>query len=67
MSDFELLLAMGLLLAGAALIAWFGDYRRMRRRNLDAVGFMPWTTIFLLSLLGACVLLGLAARMWFAA
>lgn len=67
MSDFELLLAMGLLLAGAALIAWFGDYRRMRRRNLDAVGFMPWTTIFLLSLLGACVLLGLASRMWFAA
>jgi len=56
--------------AGAALflaiLAWFGDHRRMRRRNPDAVGFMPWTAIFFLALFAAVILTGLAAREWFA-
>ena len=64
MSDLDLLAVWGGLLAMLAVLAWYGDYRRMRRRDLDAVGFMPWTKIFFLSLLGACTLLGLAARMW---
>ena len=34
-------------LAGTAAIA---DTRRMRRRNFDRVGFMPWTLILILSL-----------------
>lgn len=39
------------LLAGAAavlvaVIAWLADRRRARRRDADAVGFMPWTTLF---------------------
>ena len=54
--------------AGAALIlavvAWLGDLRRMRRSNPDDVGFMPWTPVFFLALLAACVLLGLVAREW---
>jgi hypothetical protein len=56
-------------LAGAGLgalalaaLAWAGDYRRMRRRNPDAVGFMPWTTISFLALLLALILLGLAGK-----
>ena len=56
----------GGLAACLAMLAWWSDRRRMRRRNPDAVGFMPWTGVFFLSLLCACVLLGLAAREWLA-
>lgn len=47
-----------------AALAWIGDRRRTHRRNLDSVGFMPWTTIFFWSLLAAVLLLGLSARAW---
>ncbi len=33
-----------------AIIAWHGERRRMRRSNPDAVGFMPWGTVFVLAL-----------------
>ena len=49
-----------------AAVAWVADGRRMRRRDPDAVGFMPWTGIFFAALLIAVVLTGLAAREWFA-
>ena len=49
-----------------ALTAVWADRRRMHRTNLDAVGFMPWTVIYLIAFLTAIVLLGLAAREWFA-
>ena len=49
-----------------AIIAWLGDRRRMRRSDPDAVGFMPWTAVFFWALLSACILLGLAAKQWFA-
>ncbi|WP_067735376.1 LPXTG cell wall anchor domain-containing protein [Novosphingobium naphthalenivorans] len=45
-----------------ALLAWIGDRRRMRRRDMDRVGFMPWTPIFFWSLLAAVLLLGLGGR-----
>ena len=60
------LVAGGLIAALVAMVAWIGDRLRTRRKNPDKVGFMPWTPIFLLSLLIACALLGLAARAWFA-
>jgi hypothetical protein len=60
------LLTAGLAAALTAGVAWLGDHRRARRRDPDAVGFMPWTPIFLLATVLACVLLGLAARSWFA-
>lgn len=46
-----------LLVAGASGIA---DWRERKRRDLDAVGFVPWTTIQMLALLAAVVLGSLA-------
>lgn len=37
-------------LAGTAAIA---DARRMRRRNFDRVGFMPWSLILIISMIVA--------------
>lgn len=49
-----------------AAAAWVGDRRRLARRQLDRVGFMPWTAIFFWSLLATVLLLGLATRAWIA-
>ena len=65
LSGAEQLGSIGALAATLALAAGLADRRRVRRKNLDAVGFMPWTGIFLLALFTACVTLGLAARLWF--
>ena len=56
----------GLIAAAFALLARWADARRLRRKNPDAVGFMPWTGIYFVALLVACIELGLAARTWFA-
>lgn len=63
-SDAKLLLAAGLacwLLAGVALIA---ERRRHARTNLDQVGWVPWTGVFLaMTLCGVMfVLLGAKAQ-----
>lgn len=54
----------GLIALTIAIVAWFGDRRRRRRKDPDAVGFMPWTSVSFFSLFAACVLLGFAARQW---
>ena len=59
--------ALGAMALSIALCAVRGERRRLRRTNLDAVGFMPWTIIYLISFLAAIILMGLAAREWFAA
>ena len=66
MEDWPPELLPGLVAVVICTLAWYADRRRMRRRNLDAVGFMPWTAAFFWSLLAACVLLGLALREWLA-
>jgi len=60
-----LLIVTGAAAAFFAALAWYADHRRTRRRDLDRVGFMPWTALFFWSLLAAVLLLGLAARGWF--
>ena len=63
-SDATLLgLAGGALLLVAA-VAFVGERRRLRRRHIDAVGWMPWTGVFFWALIVACVTLGLAAADW---
>ena len=51
--------------AAAALTAVFatvGDWRRGRRRNLDAVGWVPWQGLQMMAILLAVVLAALAAK-----
>ncbi|MCX7285608.1 MAG: hypothetical protein NTX28_16480 [Novosphingobium sp.] len=60
-------LATGALALTIAIASVWADRRRLRRVNLDSVGFMPWTAIYLIAFLVAVVFLGLAAREWVAA
>lgn len=48
--------------AALAVIATLADRRRQRRTDLDAVGFMPWTLITVLSVMAALVLTALALK-----
>lgn len=66
LTDFSTMRAIGLAAASIAALAWWGDRRRVRRSNLDAVGWMPWTPVFFLALMVAVIALGLAAKAWVA-
>ena len=48
-----------------ALIAWWGERRRTRRADPDAVGFMPWGTVFVLALFTVLIAGILALRTGF--
>jgi hypothetical protein len=61
----RLMAAAGSVAALVAAFSWLADRRRMTRRNLDRVGFMPWTTIFFWSLFAAVLLLGISGRAFF--
>ena len=51
----------GALLA-LAVISGLGEYRRRKRRDFDAVGFMPWAMVQVLSLIGALAVTILALQ-----
>jgi hypothetical protein len=56
-------LAGGALLAVAA-VALLGERRRLRRKHIDAVGWMPWTTLSVLATFAGLSLLAMAALGW---
>jgi len=58
-------LAGGALLA-IAVVSALAERRRLRRRHIDAVGFMPWTTVFFLAFFPGVILLALAGKGWLA-
>jgi hypothetical protein len=62
MNPEELLGLTGLACAIIAATAWIAERRRLRRRDLDRVGWVPWTMLFFWALLAAVVLLALAAK-----
>lgn len=45
-----------------AVVAGIGERRRNARRNLDAVGFMPWSAITLFSVMVALIAFSLAIK-----
>ena len=47
-----------------ALVAFAGERRRMRRKHIDAVGWVPWTTLFFVAFFCGVTLLAVAAAGW---
>ena len=50
-----------------AVVAFLGDRRRMRRKRIDAVVWMPWRDVAALSLFAGFVLLAVAVTGWLGA
>jgi len=56
-------------LAAAALLAmsvasFLGERRRVRRKHIDAVGWMPWSTVSVLTTFAGLSLLAMAVTGW---
>ena len=47
-----------------SLLAMLGDYRRRRRTDINAVGWVPWRDLSALTAFAGLVLLAMAASEW---
>ena len=63
-SDATLMAVCAAALLLVALIASLAERRRQRRKAIEAVGWVPWTAIFLSASFGAAGLLALAIKGW---
>lgn len=59
-SEAELVAMTGAGLVLFSLLALFADRKRLKRKQLDRVGWMPWTGLFLLAFVSGAGLIGLA-------
>jgi hypothetical protein len=46
-----------------AVASGFGEHRRRRRRDMDRVGFVPWTLLQVLAMLAAVILASVALNL----
>lgn len=63
-SDATLFGLAGMALLSIAAVAFFAERRRVRRAAIDAVGCMPWTTVFVLGFFCGAILLVFAVKGW---
>jgi hypothetical protein len=56
----------GAVLITVAYAAWLGERRRKRRKEPDAVGWVPWTTVSFVTFFCGAILLSLAVKGWLA-
>ena len=63
-SDATLAALMGGALLVFAIVAALAERRRLRRRRIDAVGFMPWTALFMLAFFAGVTLMAVAVAGW---
>ncbi len=63
-SDATLFAIWGGALLFIALIAFWAEARRVKRRQIDRVGWMPWTKIFFVCALVGLTLLGMGITGW---
>ena len=54
--------SMSIISALVVVISSIADWKRTRRRDINAVGFMPWTAITLFAVLAAVISAALALR-----
>jgi hypothetical protein len=54
--------AMAVLSAVIVVVSSLADRRRYRRSNIEAVGFMPWTAITVMSVLATVLSIALAIK-----
>ena len=47
-----------------ALVAFVGERRRSKRKQIDAVGWMPWTTVSVACFFVGTILLAMAGSGW---
>ena len=47
-----------------SLLAMLGDYRRRRRTDINAVGWVPWRDLSALTAFAGLVLMAMAASGW---